>query len=158
MTSASTWGGGVATVTLCSSPSCSTCTNGPLATANCRTAPRTGFCKPAIPGNCFFSNCSSTHTWSSVSKLNSSKTKSTRCCFDEHTTLAFLMCGRLVGTGSSEAVIAGQAVVERSAAAGRVVVVTIAAAGRVVVVTIAAAGRVVVETSAAAGQAVLINY
>ena len=150
MTSASTWCGGVATV------------------------------KPAIPGNCFFSNCSSTHTWSSVSKLNSSKTKSTRCCFDEHTTLAFLMCGRLVGTGSSEAVIAGQAVVERSAAAGRVVVVTIAAAGRVVVVTIAvagrvvvvtiaaagrvvvvtiaAAGRVVVETSAAAGQAVLINY
>ena len=52
MTSASTWGGGVATVTLCSSPSCSTCTNGPLATATCRTAPRTGFCKPAIPGNC----------------------------------------------------------------------------------------------------------
>ena len=111
---------------------------------------RTGFCKPAIPGNCFFSNCSSTHTWSSVSKLNSSKTKSTRCCFDEHTTLAFLMCGRLVGTGSSEAVIAGQAVVERSAAAGRVVVVTIAAGWTVVVVTIAVAGRVVVVTIAAA--------
>ena len=103
-------------------------------------------------GNCFFSNCSSTHTWSSVSKLNSSKTKSTRCCFDEHTTLAFLMCGRLVGTGSSEAVIAGQAVVERSAAAGRAVVVTIAAAGRVVVETSGAAGRVVVVTIAAGGR------
>ena len=147
MTSAFTWGGGVATVTQCSSPSCSTCTNGPLATANCRTAPRTGFCKPAISANCFFSNCSAAHTWSSVSILNSSKTKSTRCCFDEPTTLAFLMCGRLVGTRSSEAVIAGQAVVETSAAAGQVVVVTIAAAGRVVVITIAAAA-----------QAVLINY
>ena len=83
-------------VTQCSSPSCSTCTNGPLATANCRTAPRTGFCKPVILGNCFFSNCSAAHTWSSVSILNSSKTKSTRCCFDEPTTLAFLCVAALL--------------------------------------------------------------